>query len=38
MWTGAVDGLRINSNVFDFELEGVRDRRGCGGGDDSHCS
>ncbi len=37
MWIGAVDGLRINSSVFDFELEGVREHRGCGGGDDSHC-
>jgi hypothetical protein len=26
-WVGAVDGLRINNEVFDFELTGVRSRR-----------
>jgi hypothetical protein len=31
-WGGAVDGLRINSRVFDFEANGVRVRGG-GGGD-----
>jgi hypothetical protein len=29
-WIGAVDGLQINSSVYDFELEGVKERR-CGG-------
>lgn len=24
MWIGAVDGLRINQNVYDFEVDGVR--------------
>ncbi|MEX2010756.1 MAG: hypothetical protein WEF51_00815 [Chloroflexota bacterium] len=33
IWVGAVDGLRINSRVFDFEANGVRVRGG-GGGDD----
>ena len=27
MWIGAVDGLRINRNIYDFEAEGVRTRR-----------
>ncbi|MET7455975.1 hypothetical protein ABZT03_29655 [Streptomyces sp. NPDC005574] len=27
MWIGAVDGLRINENVYDFEVGGVRTRR-----------
>lgn len=27
MWIGAVDGLRINHNVYDFEANGVRTRR-----------
>ncbi|MFC8278046.1 hypothetical protein ACFUJR_37060 [Streptomyces sp. NPDC057271] len=27
MWIGAVDGLRINQNVYDFETNGVRTRR-----------
>jgi hypothetical protein len=33
MWIGAVDGLRYNNTVYDFELEGVFPR-GCGGGGD----
>jgi hypothetical protein len=27
MWIGAVDGLRINGTVYDFEADGVRTRR-----------
>lgn len=27
MWTGAVDGLRINNSVYDFEPNVVRARR-----------
>lgn len=27
MWIGAVDGLRINNRVYDFEEDGVRERR-----------
>uniref|UniRef100_A0AAU3GTN7 Uncharacterized protein n=1 Tax=Streptomyces sp. NBC_01401 TaxID=2903854 RepID=A0AAU3GTN7_9ACTN len=27
MWIGAVDGLRINRTVYDFEADGVRTRR-----------
>ncbi|MFI9588538.1 hypothetical protein ACIHCQ_43760 [Streptomyces sp. NPDC052236] len=27
MWIGAVDGLRINNTVYDFEADGVRTRR-----------
>ncbi|MFD6277319.1 hypothetical protein ACFWFI_17370 [Streptomyces sp. NPDC060209] len=27
MWIGAVDGLRINQNVYDFEADGVRTLR-----------
>lgn len=27
MWIGAVDGLRINNRVYDFEADGVRARR-----------
>ncbi|MET7988942.1 hypothetical protein [Streptomyces sp. NPDC005281] len=27
MWIGAVDGLRINQNIYDFEADGVRTRR-----------
>ncbi|MFF7241716.1 hypothetical protein [Streptomyces collinus] len=27
MWIGAVDGLRINRTLYDFEAEGVRTRR-----------
>jgi hypothetical protein len=27
MWIGAVDGLRINQNIYDFEADGVRVRR-----------
>ncbi|MEW2129050.1 hypothetical protein [Streptomyces sp. NPDC005435] len=27
LWTGAVDGLRINNNVYDFEANGVKVRR-----------
>lgn len=35
LWAGAVDGLRINASVFDFEAGGVRVRRaGDGGGGD----
>lgn len=37
MWIGAVDGLRLNNNVYDFEETGVKVRnvgRGGGGGDD----
>jgi hypothetical protein len=26
MWIGAVDGLRINQNIYDFEADGVRTR------------
>lgn len=33
-WIGAVDGLRINSSIFDFELFGVFERRVGGGHDD----
>lgn len=27
MWIGAVDGLRINGTIYDFEADGVRTRR-----------
>jgi hypothetical protein len=27
MWIGAVDGLRINNTIYDFEADGVRTRR-----------
>ncbi|MEU2674959.1 hypothetical protein ABZ622_40325 [Streptomyces sp. NPDC007164] len=27
MWIGAVDGLRINRTIYDFEADGVRTRR-----------
>jgi hypothetical protein len=27
MWIGAVDGFRINRNIYDFEADGVRVRR-----------
>ncbi|MFD8027527.1 hypothetical protein [Streptomyces sp. NPDC059717] len=27
MWVGAVDGLRINRTIYDFEADGVRTRR-----------
>ncbi|MGW5171702.1 hypothetical protein ACWEQU_28345 [Streptomyces nodosus] len=27
MWIGAVDGLRINQNIYDFEADGVKTRR-----------
>ncbi|MFG3047207.1 hypothetical protein ACGFZR_20040 [Streptomyces sp. NPDC048241] len=27
LWAGAVDGLRINRNIYDFEADGVRVRR-----------
>ncbi|WP_282190293.1 hypothetical protein HEP84_55815 [Streptomyces sp. RLB1-33] len=27
LWTGAVDGLRINKYVYDFEADGVKARR-----------
>ncbi|MFE1957529.1 hypothetical protein [Streptomyces sp. NPDC059479] len=27
MWIGAVDGLRINQNIYDFEVDGVKTRR-----------
>ena len=33
LWAGAVDGLRINSDIYDFELVGVFERH-VGGGDD----
>ncbi|WP_234322127.1 hypothetical protein [Streptomyces sp. NRRL B-24720] len=26
-WVGAIDGLRINQNIYDFEADGVRTRR-----------
>ncbi|MEU6347609.1 hypothetical protein ABZ883_42645 [Streptomyces sp. NPDC046977] len=26
MWIGAVDGLRINRNIYDFEADGVKTR------------
>lgn len=35
-WIGAIDGLRINSSVFDFELDGVNERR-CGGDGPFNC-
>jgi hypothetical protein len=31
MWIGAVDGLRLNRTIYDFEADGVRSRR-IGGG------
>lgn len=35
IWVGAVDGFRINSQIFDFEATGVRVlKTGGGGGDD----
>jgi hypothetical protein len=35
MWVGAVDGLRLNNDVYDFEATGVQVRRADhGGGDD----
>ena len=34
LWAGAVDGFRINSSIFDFELLGVFERHVGGGGDD----
>jgi hypothetical protein len=37
IWVGAVDGFRLNSDIFDFEATGVRVRsagHGGGGGDD----
>ncbi|MFA3842804.1 hypothetical protein [Streptomyces aureus] len=27
LWAGAVDGLRINKNIYDFERDGVKTRR-----------
>ncbi|MFJ4006891.1 hypothetical protein ACIPWL_26045 [Streptomyces sp. NPDC090023] len=27
LWAGAVDGLRVDRNVYDFEADGVRVRR-----------
>lgn len=33
-WVGAVDGFRINSQIFDFEATGVRVRNAGGGGND----
>ena len=33
MWIGAVDGLRLNRTIYDFEKDGVK-RRNSGGGDD----
>lgn len=36
MWIGAVDGLRYNSSIFDFELEGVSERH-CGGSSHHNC-
>ncbi|MCX5397640.1 hypothetical protein [Streptomyces sp. NBC_00102] len=27
MWIGAVDGLRINGTIYDFEVDGVKARR-----------
>ena len=35
IWVGAVDGLRYNNSIFDFELLGVFERR-CGGGGEHH--
>jgi hypothetical protein len=26
LWAGAVDGLRINNNIYDFEVDGVKAR------------
>ena len=30
MWIGAVDGLRLNDKVYDFEADGVKEK-GAGG-------
>jgi hypothetical protein len=35
MWIGAVDGLRLNNVIYDFEEDGVRSRR-IGGGHGHH--
>ena len=34
LWSGAVDGLRLNSSVFDFEADQVRERGGKNDDDD----
>ena len=34
MWIGAVDGLRLNNNIIDFEEDGVKTRRIGGGHND----
>jgi hypothetical protein len=26
MWIGAVDGLRLNDRIYDFEADGVKER------------
>jgi hypothetical protein len=31
MWIGAVDGLRLNRTIYDFEADGVKDRNVHGG-------
>ena len=37
LWVGAVDGLRINNTVSDFEPTGVVEHHGCGGGGEHNC-
>jgi hypothetical protein len=32
MWIGAVDGLRLNNFIYDFEFDGVRTRSVSGAG------
>jgi hypothetical protein len=36
LWVGAVDGLRMNNTVYDFEPLGVVEHHGCGGGGEHH--
>jgi hypothetical protein len=36
MWIGAVDGLRLNNTIYDFEEDGVRSRRIGGHGHGHH--
>lgn len=36
MWVGAVDGLRLNNTIYDFEEDGVKSRGGRGGGGGGH--
>ena len=35
LWVGAVDGLRMNNTVYDFEPLGVIERHVCGGGENN---